>query len=163
MNAIHRRRLTLAPVIAVGAALALAGCARDSNHVVAIEAPKIEGVTYIDEGDPGAGPGDRRVFESNGTDDSGQPVRSDWELTTISVSDTMEVRMARASFVFEDGSQLLLGGSADYPVGGGTLDRDVVVERPVTGGSGRFAGARGFVRTTHRANDTWRWEFHLYP
>lgn len=163
MNATHRRSLTLAPVIAVGAALALAGCARDSDHVVAIEAPKIEGVTYIDEGNPGAGPGDRRVFESNGTDDSGQPVRSDWELTTISVSDTMEVRMARASFVFEDGSQLLLGGSADYPVGGGTLDRDVVVERPVTGGSGRFAGARGFVRTTHRANDTWRWEFHLYP
>jgi hypothetical protein len=33
--------------------------------------------------------------------------------------------------------------------------------RPVTGGSGRFAGATGWAETRHFPDDTWQHTFHL--
>lgn len=157
----NQRVLRWVPVLLVGVLPYVASACSDRGSVVAVDAPAIIGIAYLDEGEVGPSPGDRYVFTSDGVDDAGKPVRSNWELTTIAVSDDTEIRRAEAVFEFSDGSQLILAGTAQYPLGGGTLRAGEVVERPLTGGSGRFAGARGYTRSVHRPDDTWRWEFHL--
>lgn len=141
--------------------LSAVACSGGDGRIVAVEAGAFGEIAHLDEGEPGPGPGDRYVFTGTGTDDDGNAVRDDWELLTISVEDGVEVRMSRGVFRFDDGSELVILGAAEYPVGGGTLAEDVVVERPVVGGSGRFAGATGTSITTHRTDGTWRWEFRL--
>ena len=161
----HRSRalVVAAPALAVLAlALALAGCSGRSTLTVEVNHPRFENIHLVDLGDEGPSAGDIRVFTATGTSAGNTPVRTDWELITIDHSDTSEIRNARATFVFGDGAdQLVFAGSATYPVGGGTLDKGVVVRRAVLGGTGRYSGATGWVETTHKADDTWTHVFHL--
>jgi hypothetical protein len=74
----------------------------------------------------------------------------------------MELRTANLVFVFgRAADQLVLGGVAVYGQFAPVLAKKSVVTRPVLGGSGRYAGARGWCVTTHLANDTWTHVFHL--
>ena len=41
------------------------------------------------------------------------------------------------------------------------LEKDVTVIRAVVGGTGRYAGASGWVKTVHHVDGTWTHEFHL--
>lgn len=141
--------------------LLLSSCGTSDGTLVVVEAPAFTGMVQVDGGPPGPGPGDRYVVSIDGTDDNGRPVRSDWELSTVSVKGDVEIRLARGVFTFSDGSQLMLEGSAEYPTGEGTIAEATTIDRPLTGGSGAFAGATGFTRTIHRVDGTWRWEFHL--
>ena len=52
-------------------------------------------------------------------------------------------------------------GSGFYPATGGTLALDTTLTRPITGGSGAFAGASGWAVTQHFTDDTWKHTFHL--
>lgn len=58
-------------------------------------------------------------------------------------------------------NQLIVGGVASYRQKAATLSRSESVIRPVIGGSGRYAGAKGWCESIHRANDTWRHVFHI--
>lgn len=74
----------------------------------------------------------------------------------------MELRTANLVFVFgRAANQLVLGGVAAYAQSAPVLAKRSVVTRPVIGGSGRYAGARGSCVTTHLANDTWTHVFRL--
>jgi hypothetical protein len=160
----HRTRALVLPALAapVVVVLALTGCSGRSTLTVEVDQGPFEKIHLVDLGDPGPSAGDIRVFTGKGTSTGNTPVRTDWELVTIDHSDTSEIRNARATFVFGDGTdQLVFAGSATYPVGGGTLDKGVVVRRAVLGGTGRYAGATGWVETTHKPDDTWTHVFHL--
>jgi len=157
----HRSRalVVAAPALAV---LSLTGCSGRSTLTLEVDHPRFENIHLVDLGDEGPSAGDIRVFTATGTSAGNTPVRTDWELITIDHSATSEIRNARATFVFGDGAdQLVFAGSATYPVDGGTLDKGVVVRRAVLGGTGRYAGATGWVETTHKADDTWTHVFHL--
>lgn len=73
-----------------------------------------------------------------------------------------ELRAVSIGFQLPDlRNQISVGGYAAYPMTSATLARNTVTVRPITGGTGRFAGARGWLRTTHFARGYWRQEFHL--
>jgi quercetin dioxygenase-like cupin family protein len=74
-----------------------------------------------------------------------------------------EVRLSLLVFSFgEDrASQVVVQGSSVYPAAGVTISAGSSTVRPVTGGSGRFAGATGWAQSTHLSDGTWRHELHL--
>ena len=74
----------------------------------------------------------------------------------------MELRTANLVFVLgRAANQLVVGGVAAYAQSAPVLAKKSVVTRPVIGGSGKYAGARGFCVTTHLANNTWTHVFHV--
>ncbi|MGN6166998.1 MAG: hypothetical protein ACTHQQ_02340 [Solirubrobacteraceae bacterium] len=74
----------------------------------------------------------------------------------------MELRTANLVFVLgRVKNQLVVGGVAAYAQSAPVLAKRSVVTRPVVGGSGRYAGARGWCVSTHLANNTWTHVFHL--
>lgn len=74
----------------------------------------------------------------------------------------MELRTANLVFVLgRPANQLVVGGVAAYAQAASVLAKKSVVTRPVIGGSGKYAGARGWCVSTHLANNTWTHVFHL--
>jgi len=72
------------------------------------------------------------------------------------------VREVNLVFVLRDGKdQLVIGGVAEYPLDASTLPLPSTTVRPLVGGMGRYAGARGWVETVHAADDTWTHTFHF--
>ncbi len=72
------------------------------------------------------------------------------------------VREVNLVFVLRDGKdELVVGGAAEYPLDGATLPLPSTTVRPLLGGSGRYAGARGEVVTVHAADDTWTHTFRF--
>ena len=71
--------------------------------------------------------------------------------------------LRRSNLVFQFGAvddQLVVGGVAVYQIANPTISLGKVVTRPILGGSGKFAGATGWVETTHNADGTWVHVFH---
>jgi hypothetical protein len=74
----------------------------------------------------------------------------------------MELRTANLVFVLgRPANQLVVGGVAAYAQTASALAKKSVVTRPVIGGSGKYAGARGWCVSTHLANNTWTHVFHV--
>jgi hypothetical protein len=87
-------------------------------------------------------------------------------MTTTALDEAagVETRLTTIVIVAGDGSdQLILEGSAAYPAAGSTIEVAATVIRPVIGGSGRWAGARGWAESTHEADGSWTHTFHLEP
>lgn len=86
-------------------------------------------------------------------------------LTTLWVdkpSAGLETRSSNLIFVVgAAANQIVLGGIGTYPQSAPTVPQQSTLVRPVLGGSGRYAGARGWCLTTHYANNTWTHTFHL--
>ena len=73
-----------------------------------------------------------------------------------------EIRISNLIFVFGLGvDQVVVNGSGFYPAAGPTIDLDSTLIRPVTGGSGVFAGTSGWAETRHFPDDSWEHTFHL--
>lgn len=100
--------------------------------------------------------------------------RLDAQLVTTSVDYPTfgdEVRMSVLNFVFGEGTanfagsadQLQVSGSGYYPSTQSTIPVGEALVRPITGGSGVYAGASGWARTEHLADNTWRHTFYLLP
>ena len=118
--------------------------------------------------------GDLRVLPATPIldDDSAVVGRLDATLLTSSINYPIagdEVRMSTLNFVFGEGDaqlsgsadQLIVSGSGYYPGTESTIATGSALIRPVTGGSGRFAGANGWAKSEHLADGTWRHTFHL--
>jgi len=77
-------------------------------------------------------------------------------------SEGMEVRVAALTFVIGTHSdQIVLGGSALYNIVSPTLGIGQKTIRPVVGGSGKFAGARGWAESVQKTDGTWMHTFHI--
>jgi hypothetical protein len=71
-----------------------------------------------------------------------------------------ELRTSNLVFVVgRPADQIVVGGVASYPSAAPTVVRRTLTVRPVMGGSGAFAGARGSCRTVHLANGRWTHTF----
>jgi len=118
---------------------------------------------YLDLGEAGESVGDQRIFRFDGIDSGGAAVRMYFVLTNAALAETadeFDARLTTAVFSL-DGGTLLVSGIGFYPPQGSTLKVDATLERAVVGGTGKFAGARGSVISTHLPDGTWAHEFHL--
>jgi hypothetical protein len=110
--------------------------------------------------------GDLRVVSLPTSDEHGREVgRLDATLITTGIDEPNpndEIRISNLIFVFGDGvDQIVVNGSGFYPGAGSTIELNTTLVRPLTGGSGAFAGATGWAETEHFADDTWQHTFHL--
>jgi hypothetical protein len=119
---------------------------------------------YIDAGPAGPSVGDVRTFYVP----LSRPARAGYATGTLTTVATgkpqagMELRAANLVFVMGGpADQLVIGGVGAYPQSSSTISKETVVTRPVIGGSGTYAGARGWCVTTHHADDTWTHVFHV--
>lgn len=98
--------------------------------------------------------------------------RLDGQLITTSVDYPTpgdEVRMTTLNFVFGaatghlagSADQIIVSGSGYYPSTLSTIAAGLKLIRPITGGSGRYAGASGWAETEHLGDDSWRHTFYL--
>lgn len=73
-----------------------------------------------------------------------------------------DIRTSQLTFVFgNDANQIVVGGQAVYEISQPTLSIGVVTTRPVLGGSGKYAGARGYLESTRLADNTWKHVFRI--
>jgi hypothetical protein len=124
--------------------------------------------TIIDAGDPGPSVGDVRFFEiAAALEGSAAPARLDATLTTTGENVPNagdEVRIGHLVFSFGAGTdQVVVDGTSVYPGAGSTIQVNSSTIRPIVGGSGAYAGARGWAESFHLADGTWRHVLHLLP
>lgn len=117
----------------------------------------------LDLGEPGHSVGDMLTVYIPFTGKyTGQLVGS---LTTVAVDKPVagkDVRTSELTFVFGDNkNQIVVGGQAVYEIAEPTLSVGVVTTRPVLGGSGKYAGATGYVESTRLQDNTWKHVFYI--
>lgn len=152
---------------AIGAALAMgAGCGDDGDgdETLSVVAPaQGQHQETVDLGREGKSGGDVYVFD-------GPLLDSDEEATIGSVYGTQtsialdgdsEIVQAMITYDFGDGDRLTVGGIGEYPRGDNGLVENREFERPVLGGTGRYAGADGTVTSVRRADDSYEHTFEL--
>jgi hypothetical protein len=72
-----------------------------------------------------------------------------------------ETRISELVFTLNDGGVLIIGGAGHYPAQGPTLSRGVALVRPIKGGSGKYAGARGWAESIHGDDGNWSHTFNI--
>ena len=160
------RRVALVAAVAVAAFLPAAGHT-SSTQVVAVAHGPVTALNsqYIDLGTPGPSVGDVRTYYIPLTQKGKPAGYLTGTLTTVAVDKPavgMELRTSNLVFVIgRDADQIVVGGVAAYAQTAPSVATRSAVTRPVIGGSGRFAGARGWVVSTHFADNTWTHVFHL--
>jgi hypothetical protein len=117
----------------------------------------------IDLGNPGPSMGDVLAFYLPLTSSTAGYLTGTLTVTgSNQPSEGMEVRIAALTFVIGTQSdQMVLGGSALYNIISPTLAIGQKTIRPVIGGSGKYAGARGWAESVQNADGTWMHTFHI--
>ena len=162
-----RLRLVLLAVTALAVAFAASACSsggQDGSKTVTITHGPVTPTASVPGGDNGVGT--LRTFNAVVAVDGGGSGYFDSTMTTTSVDVAAgtETRITKIVFTLNQGvDQLILEGSAVYPAAGSTIKVAASVSRPVIGGSGAYAGARGWAESTRLADDTWKHVFHLQP
>lgn len=149
---------------AVALALVPVGPAVAKDVTVAVDHGPI--AATVDPVTPGkASPGDLRLYYIDLTKPGKKKVIGfmTGSLLTTAVDMPRAGKEYRAAdLVFAIGtSQLVLGGVAVYDQAAPTVAKRTSVIRPVLGGTGTYAGARGWAKSTRFKNNTWRHTFHL--
>jgi hypothetical protein len=114
----------------------------------------------------GSGLGTVRFFTIPGTVDGkpGVPATLFGTLTTIALDPTQnrDVRASNLTIVVGgEANQLVIGGISVYPADGSTLAPGTKTLRPIIGGSGIYAGARGDVVSTNLGAEGWIHVFRI--
>lgn len=162
------KRLTDLPLLAA-VALLVGACASagPSTSVVTVRHGKVPAPVYLDNGDPGPSAGDLRIFQFAGTAPDDSPVQLDvlMETTASGTPEAgIERRITKIVFTFPDpADQIILEGTARYPLEGATVDVGQKTIRPITGGSGKYAFANGWAESTQAADGTWTHVLHIAP
>lgn len=128
--------------------------------------PPTDPPTYIDNGAPGSSPGDVRIFHFPGVTQLGQPVITDWIMTTTGVDTAaygVESRVATAVFSFDgfDNDQVVIEGVGLYPDEESVFTANSTLFRSIIGGTGRYKGVSGEVESVHFADGSWQHIFHF--
>lgn len=154
----------LLKILVVGGILLASNMSMAATRIV-VSHPEIEAPTFIDQGKPGQSIGDVRIWQFEAKANDGTVVTTDWILTTtgVAVDTGMEYRITSAVFSFGNGTkdQVVIQGIAQYPSVKATLDQSMPTHRAITGGTGKFAGVRGWVETMHLP-DGGGWKHTLY-
>lgn len=129
-----------------------------AGGTVTVTHGKVPDPTYLDFGAAGDSVGDQRIWEFPGKTADGGDVTMDWLMTTTGHPDAsgVENRMTTAVFSFGGSDRLMVEGIGPYPTAGATVKVDATLERAIVGGTGKYAGAKGTVMTTHLPDGSWQ-------
>ena len=86
------------------------------------------------------------------------------QMTTVAVDVPGNQELRESSLIFTDkgeADQILVRGVASYPAQGGVLQPGQKTVRAIIGGTGKYAGARGYVVSVNNGPDGWLHTFHL--
>lgn len=140
----------------------VAGPARaDTTEVVRVYHQAVSPISTT-----GSGVGTVRTFFTpiavNGTAADNQYLTGTLTTLAQNVTDGLELRGANLTFVFgSEENQLVVGGVSLYPPAGATLAPGQRTVRPVIGGSGIYAGARGQVVAVNMGPAGWTHTFRI--
>ena len=114
----------------------------------------------------GSGLGMVRTFSApitvNGVADAGSYFAGTLTTVMLETSTNQDVRSSNLTFVVKKPeNQLVVGGVAVYPADGSTLAVGAKTTRPITGGSGKYSGATGWVVSTNLGANGWKHVFHV--
>lgn len=122
-------------------------------------------IVHIDLGAPGGSHGDMLVFEATFTTESGAKGVMGGIVTTAAVfDDAGDMYFSRnGNIVLDFGStnSLVVAGNSIYNTAEGEMDADKPQVRAVTGGTGRYMGARGQITTTRLTSGGYKHEIEL--
>lgn len=152
--------------LAVTAALVLLPAAPALAEEVTVKLDHGPVTATLDPVTPGvASPGDLRLYYVGLTKPGKKKVIGflTGSLMTTAVNEPAAGKEYRAAdLVFSVGdSQLVIGGVAVYDQQAATVAKKSSVIRPVLGGSGKYAGAHGWAKSTRFKDNTWRHTFHI--
>ena len=109
-------------------------------------------IAHVDLGAPGATHGDLMAFEAPFETDDGKSGVMSGLITTVSIpienSNDFLDRIGHIVMAFGGVDSLIVSGKSMYPSGQSEMDPNAAQVRAVTGGTGRFIGARGQITTT---------------
>jgi hypothetical protein len=117
--------------------------------------------TTVDLAPAGHSPADLTVFAANMRNRRGRLVgRARGMQTTVVRDGATFVMQANITYDLR-GGQIVVGGASRFPAGDDRPVRGRKFVRPVVGGTGRYAGARGTLTTITRKNGSFRQVFRL--
>ena len=128
--------------------LGLAGCGDDGGdkkQKITLESRKGVVLTTEDNGDRGPSAGDQRTFTQTLTENGNVVGRLDGATSITDRIGGLEQRLGVIQFSLKDGAIIAAGVYGARP---GVNVPGVVVTRAITGGTGKYAGARGTVTET---------------
>ena len=141
------------PSLAIACALLIAGTSVQAAETFSIvqDMPKL---TDIDLGEDGPSHADMLAFEASFTAEDGAKGIISGLITTVDIAvgadDTFHDRIANIVLDFGGIDTLVVGGKSIYVVGNREMNVDAPQVRAITGGTGRFVGARGQITTSRR-------------
>jgi hypothetical protein len=147
-----------------GFALFVAGCGSGKSgaetlHVVS----KATAGTTVDLGPPGKSAGDIYVFDVGllDADETNEIGHVYGTQTSLALESDNEVVQAMITYTLGGGDSITIGGVSRYPRGDVGLIPNQNYERPILGGTGKYAGAEGTVTSVRRSDGRYEQTFHL--
>jgi hypothetical protein len=156
-------RTTLASVM-IGAAIAVSsGCGGGGETLSVVATAKGLHQSTVDLGPQGKSSGDVYVFDGPllDSDEEESIGRVYGTQTSISMDSDSETVQAMITYDFRDGDRITVGGISEYPREDIGLVENQEFERPVLGGTGRYAGARGTLTSVRRSDGSYEHTFEL--
>lgn len=134
----------------------------DERIVIVQNVPTIE---HISLGDAGDSSGDITSFMAEITHEDGTQGTMHGLLQAVTTKQVNgnDFVQKHAQIVMElgDGDTLIINGSSIYPIGLSEMAADMPQLRAITGGTGRYVGARGQMNTTRKENGEYEHEMLL--
>lgn len=155
-------RTSLAFVM-IGAVIAVsAGCGGGETLSVVATA-KGQRLSTVDLGRQGKSGGDVYVFDSPLLDSEEEESigRAYGTQTSIALDSNSETVQAMITYDFRDEDRITVGGIGEYPRRDTGLVENQEFERPILGGTGRYAGARGTVTSVRRPDGDYEHTFEI--
>lgn len=146
--------------------LLAAGCGEeddDPETLSLVSDPEQEVFEVVDLGSKGRSVGDIYVFDGPMLDPDTQEIAGHVYGTQTALSTESDVGVVQAMITYEigDGSQILVGGTAEYPADAGGLVEGEQYVRPILGGTGDYAGAGGTMTTVRQSDGSYEQTFEF--
>lgn len=118
-------------------------------------------ITLVPSGAGTSPVGDVRYYKIPATSPAGGLLTGTLTVTAVGAPAAgQELRQSNLVFAFgSTADQMVVGGEAVYDSASPALRVGDVITRPILGGTGTFAGATGWVETTHLEDGTWNHTF----
>ena len=159
-------RVLMVLAAAAAALLLAAGCGDDDDgpeNLELVSDPKEDVFEVVDVGDRGRTVGDFFVFEGPMLDPDSEDVvgHAYGTQSSLSLGDDTEVVQAMITYELDEGGQILVGGTAEYPAEGDGLVEGEEYVRPILGGTGDYAGAGGTLTTVRQPDGSYEQTFEF--
>lgn len=153
--------IACAVIVMVGASGAVPAGAQDDTRTLRFVADDVP-PTSVDIGAPGRSVGDLTIFDGAVLDARGKREvgRYYGTQTTVAFVDAHIVQ-SMITYDLRRGDTLTFGGIGEYHIDGAGLVIGQRFTRPVLGGTGKYAGARGTVTTIRREDGIYEQKFRI--